>query len=107
MTILPKPIEAYFASAPDADFDALAAIFTEDAVVHDEGKQHEGIAAIRAWRLDTMQRTPFTSRPLSVETRNDEMIVPAEVTGAFPGSPVTLDHAFTLRDGRIALLAIK
>lgn len=106
MTQLPEPVAAYFACAPDADADALAAIFTTDAIVRDEHREHRGIAAIRAWRMDTMQRTPFTARPLSVAAQAGGVVVPAEVTGAFPGSPLTLDHAFTLRDGRIAALTI-
>ena len=106
MTNLPDPVAAYFALAPDADADALTAIFTTDAIVSDEHRDHQGIAAITAWRVDTMQRTPFVARPLSVEVQDGQVIVPAEVTGAFPGSPLTLDHAFKLRDGRIAQLAI-
>jgi hypothetical protein len=34
------------------------------------------------------------------------VIIPTEVTGDFPGSPLTLNHRFTLRDDRISALEI-
>ncbi len=106
MLLLPDPVAAYFALAPAAETSDLAAIFAADAVVQDERQEHRGLAAIRDWRLDTMARTPFTARPLSVEDQGGVLLVPAEVTGSFPGSPLTLVHRFTLRDDRIAVLEI-
>ena len=103
---LPESIAAYFASEPDATEGALASIFTANAVVHDEGKEHRGLDAIRDWRIDTMRRTPFTARPLSIAEKDGVVIVPTEVAGSFPGSPLTLNHCFTLRDGRVAALEI-
>lgn len=106
MPLLPEPIATFFALPSDADAARLGHVFTDDAVVRDESHEHRGIPAIRAWRIDAMARTPFTARPLSVEQRGDDTIVPTEVTGAFPGSPVVLSHRFTLRDDRIAALEI-
>ncbi|WP_345413208.1 nuclear transport factor 2 family protein, partial [Pseudonocardia xishanensis] len=48
MTIDPR-IERYFTLAA-TDLDGFLAQFTDDAVVTDEGRTHDGIAAIRAWR---------------------------------------------------------
>ncbi|WP_159993942.1 nuclear transport factor 2 family protein [Roseomonas sp. 18066] len=106
MPHLPHPVATYFGLAPDANLVALASVFAAEAVVHDEARDHRGIQAIRDWRVDTMARTPSTARPLSVEARGNTVIVPAEVTGEFPGSPLTLNHRFTLRDGRVAELEI-
>lgn len=106
MPHLPNPVATYFGLSPDADRAALVTVFAEDAVVHDEAREHRGIQAIRDWRVDTMARTPFTARPLSVEERGNTVIVPTEVTGDFPGSPLTLNHRFTLRDDRITALEI-
>ncbi|MGA0597517.1 nuclear transport factor 2 family protein [Enterovirga sp. CN4-39] len=106
MPDLPGPVAAYFASDTAADVETLAAIFATDAIVEDEAKTHRGLAAIRAWRVDTMTRTPFTARPLRAEERDGRVVVPTEVSGSFPGSPLTLEHRFTLRDGRISALEI-
>lgn len=106
MLNMPEPLAIYFDLAPDATVAELSAVFTDDAVVHDEARHHRGIPAIRDWRVETMERTPFTARPLSVEQLDDVLVVPTEVTGSFPGSPLTLTHRFVLRDGRIATLEI-
>jgi hypothetical protein len=107
MSRLPDLITTYFGLAPDADTAALAVVFADNAVVLDEEKEHRGIGAIRAWRVGTMARTPFTARPLSVVEEHGVLAVPTEVTGSFPGSPLTLVHRFTLRDGRVAALEIR
>lgn len=106
MPQLPRPIATYFALAPDADRATLDTVFADDAVVHDEAREHRGIQAIQDWRIDTMARTPFTARPVSLEEQDGTILVSAEVTGAFPGSPLTLGHRFTLQGERITALEI-
>jgi hypothetical protein len=106
MPHLPPAIAAYFAAAPDADTATLGNIFTADAHVHDERHDHDGIDAIRAWRIDAATKTPFTARPLEPIDADGMIVVPVEVSGAFPNSPLLLDHRFTLADGRIASLII-
>lgn len=53
-----------------------------------------------------MARTPFRARPTRMEERGDAVVVTTEVSGSFPGSPVMLDHRFSLRDGRITSMEI-
>jgi hypothetical protein len=106
MPHLPTPVATYFGLSPDAGRAALATAFVEDAVVHDEARTYRGIPEIRDWRIDTMARTPFTARPLSLKESGNTVIIPTEVTGDFPGSPLTLNHRFTLRDDRITALEI-
>ena len=107
MPDLPPAIAAYFASDPGADIATLAGFFTGDAHVHDEDRDHDGLDAIRAWRLDTYAQTRFVARPLDIQGRDGVFVVATEVSGSFPNSPVTLDHRFTLVDGRIAALDIR
>lgn len=107
MLDLPPEIAAYFSAPHDADTAQLASVFATDAHVHDESNDYRGLDAIRAWRIDTHAKTPFTVRPVSVQERGGKHVVAAEVSGAFPGSPVMLDHSFTLADGRIAALDIR
>ena len=61
----------------------------------------EGIDEITAWWRETNETTPFTAEPKSLEERDGLLIVHAEVSGSFPGSPVMLGHYFALRDGKI------
>jgi ketosteroid isomerase-like protein len=44
---LPRSIETYFRAANAHDSRSIADCFTEDAVVHDEGKDYHGLAAIK------------------------------------------------------------
>ena len=103
---LPPAIAAYFSSQATRQPFARANCFAADAVVHDESADHVGLAAISAWQLDTMRKTPFTARPMAFMEHDGDCVVAVEISGAFPGSPVTLDHVFTLRNGVISALKI-
>ena len=107
MPELPPAIAAYFDAAPDGDAVALGKVFTSDAHVHDESHDYDGIDAIQAWRIDTDAKTPSTARPLELVDHDGRLVVSVEVTGTFPGSPITLTHTFTLVDARVASLDIR
>lgn len=102
---LPAPLAAFFAAAPD-DTAIVDAVFTEDAVVHDEGGSHQGHAAIQAWRAAAAAKYGFTAEPLAVTEAGGRTIVTCRVSGNFPGSPITLSYGFALEGGRIASLSI-
>ena len=96
-------IDRYFTLAT-SDRDAYLAQFADDAVVEDEGHLHQGIDAIRGWR---------TSVPAVVyRIRETESVaaghrVVAEISGDFPGSPVTLAFNFVFSGEKIISLAIR
>lgn len=107
MTIkLPTPIEIYFASGNADDAAALEQCFAADAVVRDEAKTTEGLAAIKAWRIETKRKYSFTAEPLAIADRDGKIVVTAKVSGNFPGSPINLDHTFTLQGDKIVALEI-
>lgn len=103
---LPAPIGAYFAANPTFDVDAMLAPFAADAVVFDEKRTRRGRDEIRAWIEEATVAARAVAVPQKVATQGGDHIVTAEVSGAFPGSPVTLDFRFGLADDRIARLAI-
>lgn len=102
---LPDPVAAYF-EADKRDADALAQCFAETAIVIDEGHTHRGRAAIRQWKSESSAKYNYTSEPIAVESRDGATIVTGHVVGNFPGSPVDLRYAFTLKAGKIASLEI-
>lgn len=106
MTSLPKSISAYFAATSDSTRQSFDDCFTHDAIVHDEGKIHHGVAEIKVWHIEASGPNPAVSRVLSLRQHDGKEIVTAEVSGNFKGSPVNLDFAFTLKDGLIAELEI-
>ena len=98
-------IDRYFQLAPLSDTDAYFAQFAADATVEDEGHEHHGVDAIRAWRSEV----PTVSYEVR-DVRNDggEHVARALIAGDFPGSPVELDFHFTFTDdGRIESLRIR
>ncbi|MFJ3445391.1 nuclear transport factor 2 family protein [Streptomyces sp. NPDC086081] len=95
---------AYFAAAADADHERHAALFADDAVVHDDGRSHRGIAAVRRWHAEVPD---VTYRVREVTGTAGACRAVADISGDFPGSPLTLRFAFE-RDarGKITLLDI-
>ncbi len=107
MTVkLPEPVAGYFTGANARDADGVAASFTEDGVVHDEGGVHRGRAAIRGWAEDAGRKYRFHAEVLRAAEFGDQTVVMAHVSGEFPGSPIDLTYRFRLADGLIAELAI-
>jgi hypothetical protein len=103
---LPAAIAAYFASANAHDAEACARCFTEDAIVHDDGRDHQGLAAIRDWKEEVSRKYRPVMSVGNVVKATDRVIVAAKVAGDFQGSPIDLNFAFTLRGDRIARLDI-
>ncbi|WP_257549521.1 nuclear transport factor 2 family protein [Sphingopyxis sp. DBS4] len=102
---LPRPIAAYFA-ADRADAAAVAACFTGEAVVKDEGKTHRGKSEIIAWKAETSRKYSYTSTPVAMTEENGKIVVICHLVGNFPGGEVDLRHIFAIEDGRIAFLHI-
>jgi hypothetical protein len=104
---LPEPVAAYLAAEKVKDADAVSRCFTEDGTVHDEGKLHRGRDAIRRWKAEADAKYSYVLHPLAVRTEGAKVVLRARLSGDFPGSPVELDHVFTLADEGIAALEIR
>jgi len=105
-TKLTGPAAAYVAAANAHDIEAVAASFSEDAVVRDEGKDRQGIAAIRQWAVEVSEKYRPTVEALDVESSKGKTILKGRVSGTFPGSPVELRYVFTLNGAKIGRLEI-
>lgn len=103
---LPAAIATYFDAGNSSDYDALAAAFSEDALVHDEGEDRRGREAVKAWAKKSRESYNFTSVPNGITQNGDEVAVTADVSGNFDGSPIVLTYEFTLVDGLINHLVI-
>ena len=104
--MLPKPIAGYFAAENADDPEALALCFIDRAVVRDEGKTFEGVAAIKQWNIDAKKKYHHTVEPLDIVERDGKTVVIGKVSGDFPGSPINLEHIFELQGEEIASLEI-
>jgi hypothetical protein len=104
---LRPPIDLFFSPENAHDPSAIDQCFAAGAVVRDEGRSIKGIAAIKAWRVETVEKYQHTVEPLAVSTRDGKVVVRGRVTGNFPGSPITLDHIFEIEGGKIVSLEIR
>jgi hypothetical protein len=107
MIDLPAPVAAYWTAANDGEITAAAACFATDATVQDEGHIYRGAEAIASWIEQTTQAAHPVVEPMRSTTEAGRLLVTGKVSGSFPGSPVELDFAFTLANGKISKLEIK
>lgn len=103
---LPPSVQNYFAERNARNLAAAVSGFAQSAVVKDEGRDHAGPVAIRAWMEDTVARYDDRTEIRSAASREGGVDVAAEVSGTFPGSPALLRFSFTMKDDRIVRLEI-
>jgi ketosteroid isomerase-like protein len=100
-------ITSYFAEDAKRDTEALVALFTDDAVVVDEGQTRRGVREIHAWRDGVASAYQYTTKVLGVEaTGGGNYLALAHLEGNFPGEAVDLKHHFTIDGDRISRLEI-
>ena len=104
---VPGPVAAYLAAEVAKDADAISCCFTEDGSVYDEGRDYRGRDSIRQWKQEVDTKYRYVLQPINVQTHEDKVTVRARLTGEFPGSPIELDHIFTLSNDKIASLEIR
>ncbi|WP_233362252.1 nuclear transport factor 2 family protein [Streptomyces sp. GMR22] len=97
--------EEYFEAAVDPNRERYFSLFGDDVVVHDDGRSHHGLTAVRRWRAE-VPSVRYDLREVTGTATACKAV--AAVSGDFPGSPVTLRFAFT-RDvrGKITQLDIE
>jgi hypothetical protein len=105
-TNLPGVLADYFTATNAHDVAAMIAAFAEDATVHDEGRDHAGAAVIRAWMNETIEKYDYKVEPVESSRSGSRTVVLVSLRGKFPGSPITLQYAFTLAGQKIAHLEI-
>jgi hypothetical protein len=103
---LPRVLADYFAATNAHDVGAMIAAFTEHGTVHDEGRDHVGVSAIRAWMKETIEKYDYKVEPIESSRNGSSAVVVVSLRGKFPGSPITLQYAFTLSGERVARLEI-
>jgi ketosteroid isomerase-like protein len=99
-------IQSYVDASNAHDVKSILACFADDAVVRDENATRRGRNDIKHWASETIEKYKFHFKPLSAEERGNETVVSIEVSGSFPGSPVTLDYHFSVANDKISSLII-
>jgi hypothetical protein len=110
-TQLPTIASAYVRSINDHDPDAFIALFANDAVVNDVGREFRGIAAIKTWSDREIFDAQVTLEVIDMVERDGENVVTTKVDGNFDRTglpePVIINHHITAKSGRIVGLACR
>ena len=99
-------IQRYIDASNAHDVKSILECFADDAVVRDENATHRGKIDIGHWITTTIEKYKFQFKPLSSQERDNETVVSVEVSGTFPGSPISLDYHFAIANEKIASLTI-
>jgi hypothetical protein len=103
---LPRPIQNYIDASNAHNVQSILACFADDATVRDENTTHRGKIDIERWLRTTIEKYKFQFKPLRAKARDNETIVAVQISGTFPGSPITLDYHFAIANEKIASLII-
>lgn len=104
---LPEPIATYIEAANSGDIKKGSTCFSETATVFDEGETLTGRKAISEWMDKTKKKYNHITKPLKFQEQNGNVIMNAELTGTFPGSPIVLEYHFKLKNHLIHSLRIE
>jgi hypothetical protein len=100
------PLSTFYEASNAHDADAVAALFGETALVHDENADHRGRAAIRDWAKGTYDKYDVRLTPRDARPEAGVVFVTTGVAGNFPGSPIELRFRFVAEGDRIEELRI-
>ena len=103
---IPEIISEYINCSNAHDVEGILACFRNEATVRDEEETLHGKEAIKGWVIRTIEKYDFHFEPLKIHQDDDEATVSVSVSGTFPGSPVTLDYNFTIKNERISSLSV-
>jgi len=106
MKNLPPVLIKYFDAANTQDAQTCVGCFTTDAIVKDENTEHTGHKNIAAWSRTVNEKYKCKHIVQGCAHADDGMHVTAQVSGTFPGSPITLTFRFVLQDDKISMLEI-
>jgi hypothetical protein len=101
----PPVIAAFFHAHNTGQTDHFNQLFTGDALVSDESHEYRG-DAIKAWIDGAIAKYKPVADLTDLAAVGEQTIAAAQVSGSFPGSPAQIRYKFTLRNGKIAALAI-
>lgn len=103
---LPKVLTDLIKAQNEFEAVTYANLFSETAVVFDEGKMHRGRLEIERWIDHSNEHYHAVIKPLEYTEDGITSILTAECSGTFPGSPITLKFNFDIIDGQIQHLKV-
>ncbi len=100
-------ITRYFEADARRDIDAMVALFSNEAVVVDEGQTYHGSEEIQGWREGVASAYQYTTQVYDTKRLDEESyLVTGRLTGNFPGGTAELQWRFTVQNDLISRLEI-
>jgi ketosteroid isomerase-like protein len=107
MTAEPAAVSHYFEADAKRDIDAIVALFTDHAIVVDEGQTWTGREAIRAWQNGPASRYRYITEVASITPEGENGYhATGRLEGNFPGGTAHLNWDFTFDGDLIGRLEI-
>ncbi|KQR72446.1 nuclear transport factor 2 family protein [Pedobacter sp. Leaf176] len=103
---LPKLITNLIEAQNNHDGASYALLFSDTAVVFDEGQTQTGRTAIQKWIEKSNEEYQTVLKPIGYKEDENSSVLTAEISGTFPGSPAILNFNLVLHDGLIQSLKI-
>ncbi len=104
---LPPVVARYLEAADRGDIEALAACFSPDGTVVDEGVTYRGPDEIARWREELNSTWEYTSTVTGFRPAGDDRFtVHVLVEGNFPGGRADLTYSFSVRGDELSALTI-
>lgn len=104
--VIPQIITALIKAQNDYDSHGYAALFTDHAIVQDEGKVYNGTDEIKLWNEETTKKYRVTLEPIQFSTNENGGVLTVMVSGNFAGSPLPLKYTFIVEHEKIKRLSI-
>jgi ketosteroid isomerase-like protein len=104
---LPVTVREFFAAHIARDADTASSFLTDDVVAVDQGETFRGRDQVHAFLRDAGSEFEYTTEQIGAHRVDDtHHVVTVRLRGTFPGGVAELDYRFTLREDRIAEIAI-
>jgi hypothetical protein len=103
---LPAVITELVTAQNSQNSAAYADCFTTDAIVFDEGHNHQGKEEIKTWIESSTEKYQTVMEPLEYSESNNKGVLSAKISGTFEGSPLVLKYNLEFADKLIRSLKI-
>ena len=103
----PPALASFVKASNERDTESVAACFTKEAVVYDQGEILRGAEEIRHWIADGFKKYEYVIAPTKVKNASKDVILTTVVTGSFPGGKATLDFYCRMDGDKIAVMVVQ
>ncbi len=108
---IPEPIGSAVKAVNVHDATGFLSSFEETALLADEGREYQGIAAIKKWSDEKLIGANVTFDIIGITTSGDTSVVTAKVDGDFDKTglpdPFVMALHFVISDSKIKRLAFR